>query len=102
MAAVFAPAPMSAHGGFDHLLGTVVKVSNDVLTIKTTAGNADVKLDKQTDLTKNGKRAKLTDLKAGARVVVDLHKGDQDKVAHSVRIGAPSKPVNPQAHGLHK
>ena len=49
-----ASAPLSAHGGFDHLRGTVVRVANKVLTVKTAAGNVDIKLDSQTDLTRNG------------------------------------------------
>jgi hypothetical protein len=102
MLAVITPAPVFAHGGFDHVLGTVVKVSNDVLTIKTATGNVDVRLNKQTDLTRNGKKAQLTDLKTGARVVVDLSKESQDKLAHSVKIGAAAKTVNQHAHGSQK
>lgn len=98
----FAWAPAFAHGGFDHIRGTVARVSNDVLTIKTAEGNMDVKLDKQTDLTRNGQKAHLTDLKPSARVIVDLPKGGRDKVAHSVKIGAVSKTADQHAHGSPK
>ena len=88
---VFAAVPVFAHGGFDHVMGTVVQVANNVLTVKTAKGNVDVKLDDKTELTKNDQKAQLTDLTPGARVVVDIPEGSKDKVAHSVKIGAASK-----------
>jgi hypothetical protein len=88
---VFAAAPVFAHGGFDHVMGTVVQVSNNVLTVKTAKGNVDVKLDEKTELTKNDQKAQLTDLAPGARVVVDIPEGSKDKLAHSVKIGTASK-----------
>jgi hypothetical protein len=81
------PTAVFAHGGFDHVIGTVVKVANNVLTVKTTKGNVDVKLDDKTELTKNDQKALVTDLKPGARVVVDIPEGSKDKLAHSVKIG---------------
>ena len=93
---VFAAAPVFAHGGFDHVMGTVVQVSNNVLTVKTAifAGTSTWnKLDDKTELTKNDQKAQLTDLTPGARVVVDIPEGSKDKLAHSVKIGAASKAV---------
>jgi hypothetical protein len=90
---VFAAVPVFAHGGFDHVMGTVVQVSNNVLTVKTAKGNVDVKLDEKTELIKNDQKAQLTDLTPGARVVVDIPEGSKDKLAHSVKIGAASKAV---------
>jgi len=55
-ALVFAAAPVFAHGGFDHVMGTVVQVSNHTLTVKTAKGNVDVKLDDKTELTKNDQK----------------------------------------------
>jgi len=80
--------PVFAHGGFDHVIGTVVAVSNNVLTVKTAKGNVDVKLDDKTELTKNDQKAQLADLKPGTRVVVDIPEGSKDKIAHSVKLGA--------------
>ncbi len=88
-----AAVPVFAHGGFDHVMGTVVQVSNNVLTVKTAKGNVDVKLDDKTELTKNGQKAQLADLAPGSRVVVDIPEGNKDKLAHSVKIGTPSKAV---------
>jgi hypothetical protein len=76
-----------AHGGFDHVIGTVAKVENNVLTVKTTKGDVEVKLDDMTEITKDDKKAEAADLKQGARVVVDVPEGSKDKLAHSVKIG---------------
>src|SRR5579863_1223476 len=76
-----------AHGGFDHVIGTVAKVENSVLTVKTAKGDVEVKLDGKTELTKDDKKAELSDLILGARVIVDVPEGSKDKIAHSVKIG---------------
>jgi hypothetical protein len=91
---VVAGVPIFAHGGFDHVMGTVVKVADNVLTVKTAKGNVDVKLDDKTELTQNNQKAQLTDLTPGARVVVDIPEGSKDKIAHSVKIGAAGKAVS--------
>ena len=76
-----------AHGGFDHVIGTVVKVANNVLTVKTAKGNVDVSLNEKTEITKSDQKAVIGDLKPGARVVVDVPEHSKVKVAHSVKIG---------------
>jgi hypothetical protein len=80
-----------AHGGFEHVRGTVVKFANNVLTIKTAKGNVDVKLDSKTELTRDDQKAQLVDLKPGSRVIVDLPEGVKDPTAHSVKIGTLTK-----------
>jgi len=79
--------PVFAHGGFDHVIGTVVTASNNVLTVKTTKGNVDVKLDDKTEITKSDQKAQIADLKPGTRVVVDIPEGSKDRIAHSVKLG---------------
>ena len=63
------------HGGFDHVQGTVVKADKAALVVKTDKGDVNVKLDAKTELTKDGKSAKATDLTPGVRVVVDIPEG---------------------------
>ena len=93
-------AQISAHGGFDHVVGTVVKVDNDAMTVKTAKGDVAVKLMPQTEITRNDQKAQVADLKPGTRVVVDVPEGSKDKAAHSVKIGvsgaAPAHAHNPQ------
>ena len=94
---IFAFVPAFAHGDFDHIRGTVARVTKNVLTIKTTKGNVDVRLDYHTDLTRNDQKAQLADLKRYARVIVDVPKGNKELVAYSVKIGTV-----PPATGQHK
>ncbi len=76
-----------AHGGFDHVIGTVVKMENNVLTVKTAKGDATVKLDAKTEITRNDHAAQAADLKPGVRVVVDVPEGSKAMVAHSIKLG---------------
>ena len=89
--------PVFAHGGFDHVIGNVVKVSTNVLTLKTSTGIVDVKLDAKTEFTKGTQKAELTDLAPGVRVVVDIPEESKDKVAHAVKIGTAAA-ANHDAH----
>jgi len=86
-----------AHGGFDHVIGTVLKVENNVLTVKTAKGNVDVRLNEKTEITRDDQKAGAADLKPGARVVVDIPEHSKDKMAHSVKIGV-SKPIDAHTH----
>ena len=87
-----------AHGGFDHVTGTVVKLDNNVLTVKTAKGEVPVTLDAKTEITRNDKPAQAADLKAGVRVVVDIPEGSKTKLAHSVKIGTAAKAATSDAH----
>jgi hypothetical protein len=90
-----------AHGGFEHVIGTVVKVENNVLTVKTAKGNVEVRLNEKTEITKSGQKAGTADLKPGTRVVVDVPEGSKDRVAHSVKVGV-TVPANTNAHSPEK
>jgi hypothetical protein len=94
-------AQLGAHGGFDHVIGTVVKVENNVLTVKTAKGNVDVRLNEKTEITKNDQKAQTADLKPGTRVVVDVPEGSKDMIAHSVKVGV-SGPSDTHAHSPQK
>ena len=87
-----------AHGGFDHVVGTVVKVENNVLTVKTAKGNVDARLNEKTEITRTDQKAESADLKPGTRVVVDVPEGSKEKIAHSVKIGVSDS----HAHGAQK
>jgi hypothetical protein len=90
--ALFAPA-IFAHGGFDHVQGTVVKVDNSVLTVKTAKGDVAVKLNAKTEITRENHAAKASDLTPNARVVVDVEEGDKTMTAHSIKIGVVAAPA---------
>ena len=94
--------PMFAHGGFDHVMGTIAKVERRVMTVKTENGDVAVKVGAKTALTKDGKKAKLEDLVPGARVVVDLPEKVKDPVAASVKIGVVEQAAPAHEHADHK
>lgn len=77
-----------AHAGFHYVMGTVAKVSGNVLTVKTAKGYVDVKLSEKTELTRQDRKAQIADLKSGTRVVAEVPEEGRDNVAQSVRIGA--------------
>ena len=90
--------PVFAHGGFDHVVGNVVKISDNVLTVKTSTGTVDVKLDAKTEITKDKQKAQLADLAPGVRVVVDIPEDSKNKVAHAIKIGTGAA----ADHTIHK
>src|SRR5579864_4398123 len=66
------PTIVSAHGGEEHVVGTVTKVSDTSVTVKTTAGKiVEVAFDAKTT---TYARAKLptqkSDVKVGDRIVI--------------------------------
>src|SRR5437588_10957412 len=77
-------APLFAHGGFDHVIGTVTKVDNNVMTAKTTKGDVDVKLNAQTELSRGDQKTPPEDLKPGTRVMVDIPEGSIHPMPHPV------------------
>ena len=91
-----------AHGGFDHVMGTVSKLENGVLTVDTGKGNVAVKLNEKTELMKGSAKAAMADLTPGVRVVIDIPEGSTDKVAHSVKIGAAGAADAHAGHDAHK
>src|SRR5262245_47819861 len=103
-AAVLAIATTAfAHVGFNHIMGTVAKVSGKVLTVTTAKGNVDVKLGDRTEFTRNGRKAQIADLKPGARVVAEVPEGSKDNMAQSVKIGAaPKAAAAGHSHASHK
>ncbi|HYL38519.1 MAG TPA: hypothetical protein VEV17_21565 [Bryobacteraceae bacterium] len=78
-----------AHGGLEHVLGTVVKASDTSITVKTTAGKmVDVNLDAKTTFAKGTQAIQKTDIKVGDRVVIHAEKSGDKLTAHTVEIGA--------------
>ena len=84
-------ASLFAHGGFDHVRGTVVSVSAEEITVKTSTGNVTVKLDGKTQFLKNERKAAASDITPGARVIVEAPQ-DKTKAAQSVKVGEAAVP----------
>ena len=81
-----------AHGGLEHVIGSIAKVSDGSVTVTTTAGKTvEVLLDTKTTFARGSQAIPRTDLKVGDRVVIHAEKSGYKLTAHTVEIGA-SKP----------
>ena len=81
----------SAHGNMEHVTGTVVKVNNDVVSVKTSKATVDVHLDAQTGFVRGNQQVQKSELKAGDRVVIHAAKKNGVLVAHEVKLGSAAQ-----------
>ena len=97
LALVFLPAIAAAHGGMEHVIGTVTSLSDNSVTVKTTAGKSvEVGFDAKTTFSRNNQTIHRADLKVGDRVVIHATEVNEKLVAHTVEAGtagAASKPA---------
>lgn len=86
-----------AHGGAEHVMGTVKAMTGDSITVMTTADQEKtVMFDANTKFTKNGEPATAKDLKVGDRVVMEVHAMDGKLHAEEVRFGKAPAHTHPQ------
>ena len=87
---VLLPTIATAHGGEEHVTGTVTKLSDTSVTVKTTAGKTvEVAFDaKMTTYERAKKPIQKTDIKVGDRIVIHAMEMNEKLVAHTVEIGA--------------
>jgi hypothetical protein len=81
-----------AHGGEEHVIGTVTNVAPDAITVKTAAnGLVTVAVVPQTTFSKSKAAAKIADLSVGDRVVIHAKEPTEGKlVADTVEFAAPT------------
>jgi hypothetical protein len=80
-----------AHGGLEHVKGTVAKISDQSVTVTTTAGKTvEVLLDDKTTYARADKPIQKSDLKVGDRVVIHAAEKGTTLTAHTVEVGAPT------------
>jgi type 1 fimbria pilin len=86
------------HGGEEHVIGTVTKVTHNSITVQTTAKAAvDVQIVSETTFKKDNASASLKDVQVGDRVVIHAMAMQGGKLmAHTVEIGVSKKP--PSSH----
>jgi hypothetical protein len=81
-----------AHDGMEDITGTIQKVADNVVSVKTTKGKmVDVKLAADTEYTQGKVAAKVTDLKTGDRIVIHAMEMKGALTAHLVQLPAPKK-----------
>lgn len=89
---VHLPTRALAHGGLEHITGTVTKVGDNILAVKTTKGKTvQVHVDGKTEYVRGKQAAKISDLNAGDRVVVHAMEMNGSLVAHEVNIGSNAR-----------
>ena len=87
-----------AHGGEEHVIGTVSKVAPDSITVKTAVKMVTVAVAPGTKFIKSKAAAKIGDLNVGDRVVIHAKEPAEGKlVADTVEFGAA-----PSAHSEHQ
>jgi preprotein translocase subunit YajC len=88
-----------AHGGEEHVIGTVSKVVPDSITVKTgVKTTATVAVVAKTTFSTAKHAAKIADLKLGDRVVIHATEPVEGKlVADTVEFSAPKPATAPAA-----
>ena len=82
------PTIATAHGGEQHVTGTVTKISDTSVTVKTTAGKTvEVGFDAKTTYARAKQPIQKTDIKVGDRIVIHAMEMNEKLVAHTVEIG---------------
>lgn len=83
------PAIATAHGGEEHVIGTVASVSPTAIMVKTRAGKmVEVGLDAKTEFVRVKQAIQKTDVKVGDRVVIHAREVKEKLVAHTVEVGS--------------
>jgi hypothetical protein len=82
-----------AHGGMEHVMGTVTAITEHSLSVKTNDGAvATVEFDGETKFVKGDAAASVKDVQVGSRVVIHAHKRDSSLHAAQVKIGVNATP----------
>lgn len=77
-----------AHGNMEHVLGTVVEITDHSLSVKSTDGSVKtVAFDSETHFLKGASAASVRDVLVGSRVVIHAHKHGDTLHAAEVKIG---------------
>ncbi len=89
LAVALLPTIASAHGGEEHVIGTVMNISDTAVTVKTTAGKmVEVGFDPMTTFARAKQTIQKSGIKVGDRVVIHAKEVNEKLVAHTVEIGA--------------
>src|SRR5215469_1414555 len=88
-AILFACTVAFAHGNYQHVTGTVTKVSPNSVTVRTTANNTlEVAITSATKFSRADSVVTIQDVQVGDRVVIHATKTNDGKlIAHTVQVG---------------
>jgi Domain of unknown function (DUF5666) len=82
-----------AHGGMEHVLGTVTAVADHSISVRARDGAIKtVEFDGETKFVKGDAAATIKDVQVGSRVAIHAHNHDNSLHAAEVKIGADAAP----------
>jgi len=85
-----------AHGNLEHILGTVVAVTDHTVSVKTADGSVKiVAFDSETQFLKGVSPAAAKDLAVGIRVVIHAHKNGEKFHAAEIKMAAAAAGQHP-------
>jgi hypothetical protein len=88
LAMIFMVSVAYAHNGMEHIMGTVVSMTDSSITVKTKDGKTQtVQVASETKFTQMNKAVTMQDLKAGDHVVIHAAKKEGKLVAETVMVG---------------
>ena len=81
-----------AHGKEKHVMGSVTNISDNSITVETTAKKSvTIEINDKTKFEKSGAASTVKDLKVGDKVVVHADAEGDKLVANEVHFGAKAK-----------
>ncbi len=88
IAAFLLSALAFAHGNLAHVMGTIVKIDDHSISVKTTDGSVKVvAFDEQTKFLKGESPASAKDMAVGSLVVIHAHQNGDKYHAVEIKIG---------------
>ena len=80
-----------AHGGLEHIRGTVTKIENQTLTLQLSGNKTKtVTVTAKTAFKQAGKPAHLTDIKVGDRIIAEVAEGKSEAEEIEIGVAAPA------------
>lgn len=90
-----------AHGGFKHIKGTVQKVNDKTIVIKTDDGTVTIPFNSSTKWENDKVAGGPKDVRPGARVIVDLAEGGE-YIAVKIRYDTTQEQKHPHKKNKEK
>ena len=89
-----------AHGGVEHLKGTITKVDGASITLAVEKGApVVVATDAKTEFSRAGERATLKDVAVGDKAVIHAVEHDEHLLAQIVKLGSAAAPAKAAPDG---
>jgi len=93
------PAAALAHGGAEHVMGTISAVTETSIVVETKSGKVTASIDAKTAVLRGDKAITSKDLKIGERVAVHAKEGANEALtAVTIKVGDASAPHSDHTH----